>query len=101
MARLAKQHRNHKEGGAGKEMLVSGAHGAQCALQEQPLALILSWQRQQYLSEYSAVSGGQASICLEQSCSCCESKATLNATTLEGLQGRSGRSEKGRIQAPF
>lgn len=65
-------------------MSVSGARGALCALQDQPLVLILSWQRQQYLSEYSAVSGGQASICLEQPCSCCKSKAILNATALEG-----------------
>lgn len=42
--------------GAGKEMSVSGACGAQCARQDQPLVLILSWQRPQYLSEYSAVS---------------------------------------------
>lgn len=50
-------------------------------------------------SGYSAGSGGQASTCLEQPC--CESKATLNATTLEGLQSRSGRSEQCRIQALF
>lgn len=84
---------------AGEEMSVSGAHGARCELQEQPLVLVLSWQRQQHLSEYSAVSGGQACICLEQPCS--KSNTTLNATTLEGFQGRSSRSEQGRIQAPF
>lgn len=82
-------------------MSLSGACGAQCARQDQPLVLILSWQRQQDVSIQQSLSGGQSSIRLEQPCSCCEPKAILNATMLEGLQGRSSRSEEGRIQAPF
>lgn len=87
--------------GAGKEMSVSGAFGARCALQEQPLMLILSWQRQQYLSECSAVSGGQPSVCLEEPCSCCQSRATLNATTLKGLQAGPAGVSKAEFRLHF
>lgn len=82
---------------AGKEMSVSGALGAVCTAGTASCADFALAKGA--VSEYSAGSGGQASTCLEQPC--CESKAALNATTLEGLQGRSSRSEQGRIQALF
>lgn len=40
---------------AQKEMSVSGALGVQCALQEQPLVLILPWQREQALGIQQAL----------------------------------------------